>query len=113
MSRIYHITTRGTWQAAARLEKYELDSLSVEGFIHCSKWEQVLRVAETFYLGQRDLLLLEIDPRKLLPELRWEPGFDRPDELFPHIYGPLNLDAVCNVLDLHQGPDGQFILPSV
>ena len=112
MSRIYHITTRDIWQAAARLGIYELDSLSVEGFIHCSKREQVLRVAEKFYLGQRDLLLLEIDPRKLLSELRWEPGFDKPDELFPHIYGPLNLDAVCNILDLQQAPDGHFILPS-
>jgi len=113
MKSIYHITSRKAWVEASNIGSYEADSLKVEGFIHCSMLEQVLRVANSYYRGQRDLVLLEIDPGKLLPDVRWEPGSDKPDELFPHIYGLLNLEAVSNVLDLNQDPGGHFILPKV
>jgi len=113
MKSIYHITSRKAWEEASNIGSYEGDSLKVEGFIHCSMLEQVLRVANSYYRGQRDLVLLEIDPGKLLPDVRWEPGSDKPDELFPHIYGLLNLEAVSNVLDLNQDPGGHFILPKV
>lgn len=113
MESIYHITSRKAWEKASMNGSYQADSLEVEGFIHCSMEYQVLRVAETFYQGQQDLVLLQIDPGKLIAEIRREPGIDKPEELFPHIYGPLNLDAVSNVLNLDQDPGGHFILPSV
>jgi uncharacterized protein (DUF952 family) len=113
MDSIYHICTQKAWHEAGRSGDYQADSLSGEGFIHCSRHEQVSRVADTFYSGQKDLVLLAIDPSKLAARIRWEPGSDRPDELFPHVYGPLNLDAVISVLDLIQDPDGTFIIPSV
>jgi uncharacterized protein (DUF952 family) len=90
---------------------YSADSLSNQGFIHCSKADQVLRVANSFYAGQSGLVILVIDPSRLKPGLRWEPGTDKSDELFPHIFGPLNLDAVINVLEFPPGPDGKFSLP--
>jgi uncharacterized protein (DUF952 family) len=70
-----------------------------------------LRVADTWYTGQRGLVLLEIDPTRLKPEVRWEPGTDKADELFPHIYGPINLDGVTKVLDFEPDPGGHFTLP--
>lgn len=100
---IYHIASRAGWQSAQENGSYTADSLATEGFIHCSKAEQVADVAARFYAGQSGLVLLVIDPRKLSSDLRYEPGSDRPDELFPHIYGPLNLEAVASVLDLSTG----------
>lgn len=105
---IYHITSRTSWSAAQGSGFYTADSLASQGFIHCSKAEQVLRVANAFYRGQGGLVLLEIDLTALRPEVRWEPGTDKPDELFPHIYGLLNLDAVVRVLDFPPAPDGSF-----
>jgi uncharacterized protein (DUF952 family) len=108
---IYHLTSRLSWSAAQRKGLYSADTLGDQGFIHCSKAEQILRVANAFYANRHGLVLLEIEPSKLIPPLRWEPGTDKADELFPHIYGPLNLEAVVQVLDFEPDSDGRFSLP--
>lgn len=105
---IYHITARTSWSAAQERGLYIAPSLEMEGFIHCSKAEQVLRVANAFYRSQRGLVLLEIDLTALWPEVRWEAGTDKPDEHFPHVYGALNLEAVRRVLDFPPDEDGFF-----
>lgn len=110
---ILHITTRAAWSAAQKNAEYVAESLAGPGFIHCSKVSQALRVANDFYSGQHGLVLLVIDPASLKSELRWEPGVDFATELFPHIYGPLNLNAVVEVLDFEPGPDGLFALPNM
>ena len=109
---IFHVTSRTGWAAAQKPGAYTADTLAGEGFIHCSKANQTLRVANNHYHGQHGLVLLVIDPTRLKPEVRWEPGADKADELFPHVYGPINLDAVVNVLDFEPGADGKFQLPA-
>jgi len=71
-----------------------------------------MRVANSFFTNLPGLVILVIDPSRLKPEVRWEAGTDKADELFPHIYGPLNLEAVVRVLDFEPGPDGMFSLPA-
>ena len=110
---IVHITHRDDWTTALSSGEYRPGSLSKEGFIHCSKPDQVVRVAGTFYASQHGLVLLVIDPKLLHVEVRLEPSADGPAELFPHIYGALNLDAVTQVLDFNPGPDGQYVLPNI
>jgi uncharacterized protein (DUF952 family) len=110
---IFHITSRASWSAAQKAGAYSSDSLMSAGFIHCSKIGQTLRVANSFFANQHNLVLLQIDPSQLKPEVRWEAGTDKADELFPHIYGPLNLEAVVSVLDFEPGVDGKFHLPRV
>jgi uncharacterized protein (DUF952 family) len=116
---IYHITSRRAWQEAQQHGEYRAESLESEGFIHCSTRTQVLPVAEKFYKGQLDNVLLIIDPSLLTSELRWEPpsgGAPPPGvpegESFPHVYGPINLDAVVKVYDLETNPDGSYKTPA-
>ena len=116
---IYHISSRQAWSESRQRGEYRADSLENEGFIHCSTKTQVLPVAEKYYKGQQDIVLLEINPLLLTSELRWEPpsgGAPPPGvpegEFFPHIYGPINLDAVVNIYDLESGPDGNYKLPT-
>jgi uncharacterized protein (DUF952 family) len=108
---ILHVTSRIAWSTAQEIGQYAPESLAKQGFIHCSTLEQILRVGNIVFGGQHGLVLLEIDPTRLSSELRWEPGADLTTELFPHIHGPLNLEAVVDVLSFEPGNDGQFHLP--
>ena len=111
---IYHITQRKAWELARSKGEYRGDTLDAEGFIHCSTSGQVVSVANSYYPGQHGLVLLCIDADKLQAELRYEGPAGPPVEgenLFPHIYGPLNTDAVTAVVDFEPGPDGLFSLP--
>lgn len=103
---IYHITTQKQWEEASSIGVYSADTLSTEGFIHCSNQKQVIGTANRFYSGRSDLVLLEIDPRKLKPEIKMEgvPG----GELFPHLYGELDTAAVVRVLPFQPDAEGIF-----
>ena len=105
---ILHATPRTEWAAAQQQGAYTADSLAGDGFIHCSTEKQILRVANTIFTGQHGLVLLVIAPQRLTSELRWEPGVDLASELFPHIYGPLNLDAVVSAPAFEPDSAGRF-----
>lgn len=100
-----HICQRLAWEKAKTLNTYSPLSLEEEGFIHCSRPQQVIRVANRFYHGQKDLVLLWIDLRRVTSPLYWEAA---DGELFPHFYGPLNIDAVTRVTDFSPDEDGTF-----
>ena len=117
---IYHITTRGEWEAAQKAGHYHAPSLEKEGFIHCSALNQVLDVANAFYRNLQDVVLLCIDEDKLKAELKWEePAHpeiveDAPDyPKFPHVYGLINLDAVTKVADMQQDEIGYHLPQSL
>jgi uncharacterized protein (DUF952 family) len=102
---IVHIVERGIWELAQQAGEYRAASLAAEGFIHSSRPEQVLWVANRFYQGIPNLLLLWIDPQRLLAPLRYEAS---DGEVFPHIYGPLNLDSVMRVSELAPDANGVY-----
>jgi uncharacterized protein (DUF952 family) len=93
---IYHVVPKSKWDTALQQEYYEADSLTGEGFIHMSTKDQVAGVLHRYYKGQKDLLLLHIDETKLTAELKYELA-PSVNELFPHLFGRLNLDAVTEV----------------
>ena len=116
---ICHITTHATWKAAQPDGEFRSPEFANCGFVHCSTPEQVLLVANAFYRGQLDLVLLIIDPARLKSPVRWEPpdttkgrlpGF-APNAVFPHVYGPINLDAVVRTVGLDPTATGSFVLP--
>lgn len=118
---IYHITTRSEWQTAQQAGFYTAPSLQLEGFIHNSTAAQVVRVGNAFYRGVPDCVLLCIDETKVIAPIKWEPPA-HPDpnnpipvedqELFPHIFGTLNPDAVMRVVDFAPDADGIYHLPA-
>ncbi|MBW4670390.1 MAG: DUF952 domain-containing protein [Cyanomargarita calcarea GSE-NOS-MK-12-04C] len=109
MNTILHITQRQKWEEAKFLGSYRADSLETEGFIHCSTQTQTVKTANRFFPNQKELVILCIDSAKVNAQIRYE-GVER-DNLFPHIYGVLNLDAVFKVVDFESGDNGLFELP--
>ena len=96
---IYHITTRDLWDQALEKGKYESPTLATEGFIHCSAEQQVAGVLERYYKGQSGLLKLKIEKSKVERPLIFELAGSI-NEVFPHIHGAINLNAVVEVIEL-------------
>jgi uncharacterized protein (DUF952 family) len=109
MDTILHITTWANWEQAQAVGAYEGDTLASEGFIHCSTPDQVVEVADRVFQGRDDLVLLLITPIRVQSEIRYELAEN--GNTYPHIYGPLNVDAVMTVASLQPGEDGRFALP--
>jgi len=89
---IYKILSAADWEAAQRAGRFEGSADDRrDGFIHFSDSGQVIGTARKYFAGQSGLMLLAVDPARLA-DLRWERSRD--DALFPHLYGPLELNAV-------------------
>ncbi len=99
MNNIYHVTTKLEWNVALQKGFYEAPSLKIEGFIHCSKANQVQGVLERYFKGKTNLVKLVIDTNKLTNKLQFDfsPSVN---EEFPHIYGVINLDAVIEIINI-------------
>ena len=97
---IFHIADRDRWLAAQADGRYTASTigreLADEGFIHLSTAEQVPGVVDRFYRGVPNLVLLHVDESLLTAAVVYEQMGDAP-EAFPHLYGPLNTDAVVQV----------------
>jgi uncharacterized protein (DUF952 family) len=96
MSLIYHITTLGEWEESKKKGQHIAASYETEGFIHCSTKDQVEGVLHRYFKGSSSLVELTIDPEKLTSKLVYEPA-PSTNELFPHVYGPINCDAIIAV----------------
>ena len=96
---IYHVVNKTSWQQALQQGFYEAPSLATEGFIHLSTKDQVAGVLQRYYQNQTDLLLLQVDESKLTAELKYEIA-PSVNELFPHLFGRLNLNAVTAVTEI-------------
>lgn len=125
---ICHLVSREEWAAGAA--GYRPPSLETEGFIHFSAPEQVLDTANRYYRGRTDLLLVVVDPERLTAELRWEPPARPADgnggaaghgtasgsaasdgqgeARYPHLYGPIDPDAVVTIVPFAPDSDGRF-----
>jgi uncharacterized protein (DUF952 family) len=109
VSVILHITKREQWEKAMLEGVYRGDTLDSQGFTHCSTFQQIVKVANALFRSQEGLVLLCIETDKVQSEIRYEGAGG--EELYPHIYGPLNINAVVKVADFEPAKNGKFVLP--
>jgi uncharacterized protein (DUF952 family) len=110
--KIYKIAPASAWREAERHGVYRGSADDIrDGFIHFSTAAQVAETARKHFTGQAGLFLIEVDADALGDPLRWEPS--RGDELFPHLYGELDLGAVTNVFELQARSDGSHDIPEL
>lgn len=96
---IYHITTQEEIDNAAVTGTFSAPSLKTEGFIHTCEKEQIQGVIDRYYSGRTGLFLLHIDETKLSAPLKYEMA-SSVNEMFPHIFGVINMDAVVREEEL-------------
>lgn len=109
---ILHITSADSWRCQRQGEQgFRDSSLDEEGFIHCSTVDQFLIPANDRYQGRDDLVLLVIDTELLDGEPIFEDCYDSGTR-FPHLYGPIPLAAVIDVVDFPPEADGSFSEPA-
>jgi uncharacterized protein (DUF952 family) len=89
---IIHLATVEEWAEAQARGNVAPASLAAEGFIHCSRPDQVAATIDRHFGGVDELVLLHLDPEAFGDDLRWEES--RPGEDFPHVYRPIRLDEV-------------------
>lgn len=100
---LFHVALPDEWAADQQVGEYRRSTrgrtLEDEGYIHCSFAHQVAAVVERFYADLPALVLLRIDPSRLTAPLVVEDLFDV-GEPFPHVYGPIPLDAIVGATDV-------------
>jgi glutathione S-transferase len=114
---IFHLAIEGEWaEARSTGGPYRRSTLGLsleeQGFIHLSFAHQVQTVADNFYGGRDDVVLLFVDPRLLTAELKVEQLHGAP-EPFPHLYGPLDLSAVSAAYPVALGEGGRLDVEAV
>ena len=112
MPTIYKISPASAWREAERQGVYRGSADDArDGFIHFSTAAQVTATARKHFAGQAGLFLIAVDADALGDALRWEPS--RNEELFPHLYGELDLGAVTGVFDMRARSDGTHDIPEL
>lgn len=101
---ILHLAIESEWQAAVETgTPYDRSTIGVslaeEGYIHCSFPEQVAATAERYYAGRDDVIVLVVDPARLGSPVVVE-DLSGSGQAFPHVYGPIPVDAVVAVEDV-------------
>ena len=110
MDHIYHLTTDAAWAEGQAAGAYRAASLEAEGFIHASTAGQAEGSANRFFGGRPSVVVLTIHLGRVVAPVRWERSAHSA-EPFPHLYGPLNLDAVVDVVPWDRSADGSFRWP--
>lgn len=107
---IYLLISGADYEVAAAHGTLYNDSLQTSGFIHASPIDELTRVANKYYQGVADVRVMIAEVLKIDAIVRWEPATDG---IYPHIYGPMNMDAVTKVVPVSPGADGTYnIQPS-
>lgn len=107
----YHLVPSTVWESQRHLHEYVPEAFADDGFIHCTNGlVQLLKVANLFYTAdEREFVVLALNMSSIAPDVR----YDDAGNLFPHIYGPLNISAVVAEAPVERSADGMFVRFSI
>ena len=114
---VLHLMPRETWQRLVPGEPITNPSLETEGFIHCTDERDVLlQVANAFYRSvPGDFVVLHVAVADLTSACIWEApahingSGESFAASFPHIYGPIDREAVVGLDAVLRDADGAFV----
>ncbi|NRD77758.1 DUF952 domain-containing protein [Bacillus sp. BRMEA1] len=110
MFRITKIIKHKDWEEFKIKGVLSEDSLINEGFIHCSFFNQSIEVANKYFKNESEVLLLILNPELITEEIKYEKASNGQE--YPHIYGPLNIGSVIEIVPFVKSAEGFFNLPN-
>ena len=108
---IYHITARQLLEKARLDGVYVHPSVAEVGFTYCTTKEQTASTMNRKFKGIEGMLLIEIDTKEIPAKIVYE-DLRGLGEKHPHIYGPIPLKAIVQVLKLVPNDQGEFSFPT-
>jgi uncharacterized protein (DUF952 family) len=105
----FHLVPRAEWDASDTELPYTPTDFEREGFVHCTDGEdEVAATANRYFRDLSDeLLVLTIDRSRLSAPVR----YDDPGSVYPHVYGPIDREAILQVRSMRRRDDGHFEVP--
>ena len=109
MQLTYHGTPKAYFESLDPNQPYIPREVPQDGFIHCTDGREAVSIILTIIYRNEpgDWVVLCIDRDKVTAPVKYED----PAGIYPHIYGPLNRDAIVAVADIGRSPDGIFLMP--
>lgn len=104
---IYTIIEDAPYRAAVAAGVLNHPSLDTAGFVHASPVDKLTRVANVYFAAAPELLVMVIAVARLRSPVKWEPASG---SIYPHIYGPVNMDAVDHVVRVSPRADGAYVI---
>jgi uncharacterized protein (DUF952 family) len=103
----YHLVPDSVWNSQPSNAEYLPEAFVGDGFIHCTNGlDELLAVANRYYVTDlRPFVVLALNVSKIASEVQ----YDDAEQYFPHIYGPLNADAVIAQTTIERSADGKFL----
>ena len=103
----FHLVPLEYWRVCDAARTYLPESFDAEGFIHCTDdAKELVAVGNRYYAADRRVYVaLVIDKARVKADIRYED----PARVYPHIYGPLNRDAIMRVIPAPRDTDGRFL----
>jgi uncharacterized protein (DUF952 family) len=106
----YHLVPRSEWEAANPDVPFAPAAFDVDGFVHCTDGADELAATANRYFATFDgeLLAVVIDVERLSAPVRYEDAA----RIYPHVYGPLDREAVLDVLVMPRDANGVYLTPA-
>ena len=105
---IFKIVPRPEWESSSGDYQGSAHDRA-DGFLHFSTGPQLAETLRRYYAGQKDLMLIAVDPAALGAALKWEYSSSRGED-FPHLYAPLSCDAMKWARPITRDANGEFVL---
>ncbi|MCA9344837.1 DUF952 domain-containing protein [Candidatus Saccharibacteria bacterium] len=116
MKTIVVTSTDSLWNEAQKAKTYTQSTINSTlndvGFIHATSPDQTIAMLNRHFSDRDDIVLLLVDVEKVRSEIRFEKSLSSRGGIYPHIYGPLNTDAVYDTIRPTKEHDGDFIVPN-
>jgi uncharacterized protein (DUF952 family) len=106
----FHLVPRLEWEASDPAAAYVPAAFDRDGFVHCTDGADELAATANrhFAAFSGDLCALVVHRARLGAEVRYED----PGGIYPHVYGPIERDAILKVLPMPRGVGGEFLAPA-